>query len=108
MSQGFWKRLAGLLRGGGGGGGDGGGAPAPARGDADRVAAVEAVLAELRPLFKADGGDMRLVAIEDDGRVLVETKGACHGCAVSSLTLQGAIAPKLRERCPWFTRLEAW
>jgi Fe-S cluster biogenesis protein NfuA len=74
----------------------------PARGDPARVAQVEEVLAELRPLFRADAGDMRLVAVEDDGWVVLRTLGSCHGCQVSALTLQGALAPRLRARCAWF------
>lgn len=77
-------------------------ADSPARGDAERVAEVEVVLAELRPLFRADAGDMRLVSVEEDGWVVLRTLGNCHGCQVSSLTLQGALAPRLRERCAWF------
>jgi len=82
-------------------------APPQALGDPARVAEVEALLSELRPLFRADGGDMRVVRVTDEGRVELRTIGACHGCAVSSLTLQGAIAPRLRERCAWFRGLVA-
>ena len=71
-------------------------------GDPARIAEVEAVLGELRHLFLADGGDMRVAAVDDDGWVSIRTVGACSGCGVRSLTLQSAIAPRLRERCPWF------
>jgi len=77
----------------------------PASGDPQRIEEVQAVLSELRPIFLADGGDMRLVRVEDDGMVVVRLVGACHGCSVSTLTLQGALKPKLRERCPWFVGL---
>ena len=87
---GFLKRLLGRAR-------------VPASGDPQRIAAVEAVLAELRPAFRADAGDMRLVAVEDNGWVVLRAEGSCNGCSASVLTLQGALAPKLRERCDWFS-----
>lgn len=76
-------------------------------GDPERVAAVEAVLEELRPAFRADAGDMRLVSVDDDGWVVLKAVGSCNGCSASVLTLQGALAPRLRERCPWFAGVRA-
>ena len=73
-----------------------------ATGDPARIEEVEAILAVLRPLFRADGGDMILAAVTAEGDVELHARGACHGCAVSDLTLRGALAPRLRERCEWF------
>ncbi len=69
-------------------------------------AAVDEILAELRPAFQADGGDLTLIRITPDGRVLLRAHGACNGCGASILTLQGAVAPKLKERLPWVTAVE--
>lgn len=77
----------------------------PAVGDATRVREVEAVLDELRGTFRADGGDVRLVWVRG-GVVGVELQGACAGCAVSSLTLEHSLRPRLRERCAWFENLQ--
>ena len=72
-------------------------------GDPERIAAVEEVLASLRPAFRADAGDMRLVGVSDQGQVTLRALGSCKACSASVLTLQGAIRPKLQERCPeWF------
>ena len=79
--------------------------PAPL-GDPERVRAVDSVLAELRPMFAADGGELRLVAVED-GWVLVELRGACAGCSSSDLSLFGAVEPRLRERLPWVRGVRA-
>ena len=78
-------------------------APAPASaptGDPVRVAEVEAVLVELRPLLRLDGGDVALLAVED-GVVRVRLQGACTSCSSQGMTLQGAVEPRLRERLPW-------
>jgi Fe-S cluster biogenesis protein NfuA len=72
-----------------------------------RVAEVESVLLELRPAFVADGGDIALTGVADDGRVTVRLVGACNTCYSSSLTLRGALEPRLRERLSWFSGLDA-
>jgi Fe-S cluster biogenesis protein NfuA len=74
--------------------------PAP-RGDPARIEAVAAVIDEVRPMFAADGGAVRLVAVDDDGWVVVELRGACESCSSSDLSIQGALEPRLRERLPW-------
>ena len=71
-------------------------------GDALRVAEAEAVLAELRPLLRADGGDVRLVGVDEEGWVEIAWSGACSHCFASPTTLRAAIEPALRQRCAWF------
>ncbi len=61
---------------------------------------VEAVLALIRPMIQADGGDVELVDIEPDGTAVVRLLGACIGCPSSSITLQHGIERQLRERIP--------
>jgi len=60
---------------------------------------VEIVLDELRPALKSDGGDVKLVKIEDD-IVFLELCGNCVSCASSSMTLSLGIEKTLRERIP--------
>ena len=72
----------------------------PARGDPARVAEVERVLARLAPLLAADGGDVRLVAVEGDAVVLA-WDGACRSCGSRADTLRGGIEPALRAELAW-------
>lgn len=53
-----------------------------------RIRAIEESLEELRPTFRRDGGDCELVDVEDD-RVFVKFSGACAGCQLEAVTLQG-------------------
>ena len=46
---------------------------------------VAAVLELIRPSLQADGGDVALVDVSDDGVVTVELQGACKGCPMSLL-----------------------
>ena len=79
--------------------------PAP-EGDPVQVAEAQTVIESLRPLLEADGGDLRLLAVED-GWVRVELRGACRTCSLSTTTIRGALEPRLRERCAWFRGVRA-
>jgi len=50
--------------------------------------AIAAIIEELRPIFKADGGDVQLVDLEGSV-VKVKMSGACAGCQIAALTLGG-------------------
>jgi Fe-S cluster biogenesis protein NfuA len=83
-----------------------GGAPEKATGDPDKIAQVEAVLEKIRPYLAADGGNIHLVAIEDDV-VCVRLQGACMGCQAAAQTLYQGIEPQLRAECDWLKGLRA-
>lgn len=85
----------------------GGGEPEPPRGEPGKVAEVEAVLERLRPMFLADGGDIRLVRVDEFGWVEVRMVGACNGCSASSMTLKGALEPALESSLEWFEGVRA-
>ncbi len=57
-------------------------------------------LNEIRPGLQADGGDVELVDVGDDGIVQVRLTGACAGCPMSTMTLKMAIEKKLKEKVP--------
>ena len=42
---------------------------------------------DLRPYLHNDGGDMELVEITKDNKVIVKLLGACQTCSVSSVIL---------------------
>ncbi len=60
---------------------------------------VEEVLAQIRPMLEADGGGVELVDFEE-GVVTVRLLGACGGCPMSTMTLQGGIERILKEQMP--------
>jgi Fe-S cluster biogenesis protein NfuA len=61
---------------------------------------VEEGLKEVRPWLKADGGDVELVEVTDDGVVKVKLSGACGGCPMRDMTLRAGIGRLLKERIP--------
>ena len=64
---------------------------------------VAAVLDLIRPSLIADGGDVKLIDVLEDGKVVVELTGACKGCPLSQLTLANGIERILKERIPGVT-----
>ena len=58
---------------------------------------VEKALAEIRPFLESDGGDISLVAIEDDRLVKVQLEGACVGCSVNQMTLKSGVEMTIKK-----------
>jgi Fe-S cluster biogenesis protein NfuA len=57
-------------------------------------------LAEIRPALEADGGDVELVEVTDDGVVKVRLTGACHGCPMGMQTLKMGIERQIKAKVP--------
>jgi len=61
---------------------------------------VEKALEKIRPSLQADGGDMELVGVSEDGIVKVKLTGACRGCPMSQMTLKMGIEKALKQAVP--------
>lgn len=61
---------------------------------------VEKALNSIRPSLQADGGDVDLVDVTEDGIVKVRLTGACKGCPMSQMTLKQGIERLLQEKVP--------
>ena len=61
---------------------------------------VAAVLDKVRPSLQADGGDVELIDVTEDGIVKVSLKGACAGCPMSTITLKNGIERMLKQEVP--------
>lgn len=68
---------------------------------------VEAALDRLRPALVADGGNVELVAVDEDGTVRLALEGACTRCPARLATLRLAIEPALRAEVPGVTAVVA-
>jgi Fe-S cluster biogenesis protein NfuA len=64
-------------------------------------------LDSVRPGLQADGGDVELVRIDDDGKVLIKLTGNCGGCPMSQITLQQGIERILKQQVPEISSVEA-
>jgi Fe-S cluster biogenesis protein NfuA len=68
---------------------------------------VQGVINLIRPAVQADGGDIELVGVADDGLVQIRFHGACHGCPSSTMTLRDGIQRNLVEQVPGVTGVVA-
>jgi len=70
-------------------------------------ARIERALEGLRPYMAADGGDIRLVEVTEDLRVLVELHWACADCSMIHMTLRGGVEQAVRAAAPEVRAIEA-
>jgi Fe-S cluster biogenesis protein NfuA len=68
---------------------------------------VNDALESIRPYLKADGGNVELVRVTDDGIVEVKLLGACVGCPMSQMTLRAGVERALIREVPGIRRVEA-
>jgi len=68
---------------------------------------VESALQKVRPSLQADGGDVELVDVQQDGLVKVKLQGACRGCPMSQMTLKMGIEKILKQNVPGVTGVES-
>ena len=61
---------------------------------------VENALEEIRPFLKNDGGDIRLLGIENDEVVKVQLLGSCVGCSVNQMTLKSGVEMTVQKHAP--------
>ncbi len=67
---------------------------------------VQQVIDEIRPNLQADGGDIELIDVTEDGVVKVRLRGACSGCPGAAMTLKMGVERVLRSRIPQVKRVE--
>lgn len=68
---------------------------------------VEAALETIRPHLRVDGGDVELVEVTDDMRVLIRWMGMCQSCSMSEMTLRAGIQETIRNKVPEIVGVEA-
>jgi len=61
---------------------------------------IENALAKIKPSLQADGGDVELVEVTEDGVIKVKLTGSCSGCPMSQMTLKMGIERILKEEVP--------
>ncbi len=62
--------------------------------------AVKTALEDIRPQLQADGGDLELISVSDDGKVYVKLTGACGSCPMATMTLKMGVEAHLLKTVP--------
>ncbi|MBL7106333.1 MAG: NifU family protein [Phycisphaerae bacterium] len=61
---------------------------------------VSEIIDMIRPNLQAHGGNIELVAIDEDNTVKVKLQGACAGCPGAQMTLKQGVERLLKEKIP--------
>ncbi|MDR0318585.1 MAG: NifU family protein [Nitrososphaerota archaeon] len=67
---------------------------------------VQVALEDIRPQIQMDGGDVELVAIENN-IVKVRLVGHCAGCPMSQITLKNGIEAHIKKCVPEIQKVES-
>ena len=67
---------------------------------------VEDALQSIRPYLEADGGDVKILNIDDEGIVKLELLGACGSCPMSTMTLKAGVEEAIKRVVPEITGVE--
>lgn len=68
---------------------------------------VQKAINDVRPSLQADGGDIELVSVSDDGMVKVKLKGACHGCPMAQVTLRQGVEKHIKNKVAGVVSVES-
>jgi len=69
-------------------------------------AKVQKVIETIRPFLQADGGDIDLIDVTEEGIVKIRLTGACGGCPMSTYTLKMGVEKKLKKEIPEIKSVE--
>ena len=60
---------------------------------------VEKALSEIRPFLESDGGNIKLLSVEEEV-VKVQLEGACIGCSLNQMTLKNGVDATIKKYAP--------
>ena len=61
---------------------------------------VEIAIDEIRPYLIADGGDIKVVSIDNKNIVNLELLGSCERCPMSPMTLKAGVEEAIKKQVP--------
>ena len=68
---------------------------------------VEKAIEEIRSHLQADGGDLELVEVNEEGVVKVRLLGACQGCPMRQMTLTQGVTRFIKRKVPQVKDVQA-
>ncbi|ARK11561.1 NifU family protein [Fibrivirga algicola] len=71
------------------------------------IARVDKALDSMRPYLAADGGNVKVLDITDEGVVRLELMGSCGSCPMSAMTFKGGLEEAILKAVPEITRVVA-
>lgn len=71
------------------------------------LAKINQAITNIRPYLEADGGDVKVLDVDDDYVVSVELLGACEACPMSPMTMKAGIEEAIKRVAPEVTAIKA-
>lgn len=68
---------------------------------------IESALDSIRPYLEADGGNVKLLSIDEGNVAKLELLGACGSCPMSAMTLKAGVEEAIKRAVPQITKVEA-
>ena len=68
---------------------------------------VEQALDTIRPYLIADGGNVKILSIDENQVVQLEFLGSCGNCPMSEMTFKAGVEEAIKKAVPEITKVEA-
>ncbi|MEQ8471855.1 MAG: NifU family protein [Marinoscillum sp.] len=68
---------------------------------------IESALDNIRPYLKTDGGNVKLLGVDEDQIVRLELLGNCGSCPMSAMTLKAGVEEAIKRVVPEIKGVEA-
>ncbi|MCU0357782.1 MAG: NifU family protein [Cyclobacteriaceae bacterium] len=67
---------------------------------------IEDSLDTIRPYLEADGGNVRILEVTEEGIVKLEFLGACGNCPMSTMTFKAGVEEAIKKSVPEVKSIE--
>ncbi|MDF9796813.1 Fe-S cluster biogenesis protein NfuA [Catalinimonas alkaloidigena] len=71
------------------------------------ITRVEKALNDIRPYLETDGGNVRVLGVDENMVVKLELLGACGSCPMSVMTMKAGIEETIKRQVPEVTDVQA-
>jgi Fe-S cluster biogenesis protein NfuA len=71
------------------------------------ISQIEKAIDSIRPYLLADGGDVKVLEVDEEGIVKLELLGSCSNCRMSSMTLKAGVEQAIMQAVPEVTSVVA-
>tara|TARA_B100000427_G_scaffold306749_1_gene293721 strand:- start:374 stop:622 length:249 start_codon:yes stop_codon:yes gene_type:complete len=68
---------------------------------------VESAIDEIRPYLIADGGDIKVISVDNRNIVNLELLGSCETCPMSPMTLKAGVEEAIKKHVPEINGINA-
>lgn len=75
--------------------------------DKELIDRIESALDNIRPYLEADGGDVKILEVDEHNVVKLELLGSCGSCPMSTMTLKAGVEEAIKRAVPEVTGVEA-